>query len=119
MVWTPITLVELRLLVMEELAECSDEQRTFFDSVRVPPTKWSQSPWGDEGNGFWVVALHQKNVLWYNDIEGGFNVSEFRAHGTIPDAGYWCNQDPLKWALQRLQGEPGPSVGQPEPLSTP
>lgn len=28
--------------------------------------------YGDEGNGFWVVAIYGKNIIWYNDIEDGY-----------------------------------------------
>jgi len=55
-------------------------------------------------------------VLWYNDIEDGFNVSRFEARGEIPRDEYWCDRDPLHWALVRLQGEPGALLGPPEPV---
>jgi hypothetical protein len=43
-------------------------------------------------------------VLWYNDIEEGFNVSRFTTVGSIPSTEYWCNQDELRWALSALAG---------------
>jgi hypothetical protein len=55
--------------------------------------------------------------LWYNEIEEGFNVSIFESQGQIPDNEYWCNQDPLRWALLELEGELGPRLGPPRPLS--
>jgi len=62
------------------------------------------------------VAVRENRVLWYNDIEDGFNVSQYSAVGTIPDNEYWCNQDSLKWALARLAGEPRPRLGPPQPI---
>jgi hypothetical protein len=41
-------------------------------------------------------------VLWYNDIEDGFNVSRFVQWGEIPSDEYWCSQDPLQYALPKL-----------------
>jgi hypothetical protein len=107
MSWGPISLVELESLVDRDLAECDEELQAFFSRFRIAPTKWRQSPWGDQGNGFWALAVHRDRVLWYNDIEGGFNVSRFVIRGEIPDDEYWCNQDRLRWALLRLAGDPG------------
>jgi hypothetical protein len=102
MTWHPIQLDDLGAMISRELAECSEEQRAFFERVAVAPKKW-QSPYGDDGGGFWVVAIHRDRVLWYNDIEDGFNVSTFEVQGEIPEHEDWCNDDPLKSALPQLQ----------------
>jgi len=104
--WQPIALKDLQELIKRELAECDPAQRTFFLQVQMPPSKWSQAPWGSEGGGFWVIATHQERALWYNDIEDGFNVSRFTSAGVIPADEYWCNQDSLGQALRNLSGEP-------------
>jgi hypothetical protein len=49
------------------------------------------------------VALIGNNVIWYNDIEHGFNRSRFHKYGQIE--GYWCNQDELEWTIQNLINE--------------
>ena len=107
MSWKPIHERELDALVASELSDCSEELRQFFARVRVPAHKWQLSPWGDEGDGFWVLAVHRDRVLWYNDIEEGFNVSTFEVRGQIPGDEYWCNQDPLCLALSQLTSDPG------------
>ena len=114
--WKPLTPEELQSAIERELAGCSDEQRAYFKTVAFVPTKWSQSPYGDEGGGFWAVAADDNRVLWYNDIEDGFNVSTFTDWGTIPTAEYWCNQDKLKYALPALSGRQMGKSGPPEPL---
>lgn len=75
-------------------------QSRLWQSIQVPPQKWAQHPYGDLGGGFWVVALMGQTVVWYNDLEDGFNYSAFTKYGTI-DA-YWCDQDRLEWTIQRL-----------------
>lgn len=105
MEWKPIALNELVSILRNELADCSQEMLSFFEQVKVPPVKWTQSPWGENGGGFWVVGIYQKRVLWYNDIEEGFNVSSFSCDGEIPVGEYWCNQDNLCWVLTRLKEE--------------
>lgn len=57
-------------------------------------------PWGDEGGGFWIVALLGSRVIWFNDIEDGFNISTWSTQGSIDE--YYCNQDELELSLQRL-----------------
>jgi hypothetical protein len=66
----------------------------FWERIRVRPVKWALPPWGDEGDGFWVVAVAGQECVWYNDIEEGFNVSRFETFGRIAD--YWCNQSELQ-----------------------
>jgi hypothetical protein len=116
MSWEPINLSDLQEMIRCDLAACSDEQRAFFARVAIQPEKWGQSSYGDEGGGFWAVAVKDDLVLWYNDIEGGFNVSRFATRGTIPGDEYWCNQDPLQFALPMLMGEPGSRLGPPESI---
>ena len=103
MTWMPVTEATLDVIVAHDLANCSDDLRAYYARVAVPPTKWTQHSYGAEGAGFWVVAVEGDRVLWYNDIEEGFNVSRFREWGIIPDDQYWCNQDELEFALHRLR----------------
>jgi len=116
MTWEPTTREEIDARIVEELAECSPDLRAYFNRVRIVPEKWKQSPYGDRGGGFWVGACDEKRVLWWNEIEEGWNVSDYMTHGTIPADQYWCNQDPLKWALPVLSGAPGITAGPPQPL---
>ena len=71
-----------------------------WQAIRVIPTKWELHPWGDEGGGFWVVAIFGHHVLWLNDIEDGFNLSRYSAPGEIDE--YWCNQDELHHSMNQI-----------------
>ena len=62
------------------------------------------------------MAVMDDRVLWYNDIEDGFNVSLFTVRGVIPTTEYWCNQDELRMALPALAGKPQGKLGPPEQL---
>ena len=117
MKWKPISKESLQELIANGLQDASPEDREFFSRAAVIPTKWQLSPWGDLGGGFWVIAVMNDRVLWYNDIEEGFNVSRFAVPGTIPSTEYWCNQDELRWALPALAGKMHKKLGPPEPLS--
>lgn len=100
MKWQPISRIELVALIASEDAGLSVDLRDLWDNVRLEPVKWSLEPWGDQGGGFWVVAVLGQNCIWYNDIEGGFNSSRFSAFGKIDE--YLCNQDDLTVALISL-----------------
>ena len=96
MTWEPLTRAELDELISQGDAAMDGPQRHFWRRIREPE-KWSQSPWGDEGGGFWVVAVIGQRCIWYNDIEEGFNTSRLERFGTIAE--YWCNQDELQWQV--------------------
>jgi hypothetical protein len=115
--WEPITQEELEELIARDLAACSEDQRAIYARTATRPEKWRQSPWGDKGDGFWALAISGAKVLWYNDIEEGFNVSRFVRRGRIPDDEYWCNQDKLGLSLRYLVDDlHGYRLGPPRPI---
>ncbi len=98
--WQPIPLDELRERIVASEEEMSLAELRLWELVRVVPEKWALPPWGDEGGGFWVVGKIGGQVVWYNDIEEGFNISRYRERGVI--GAYWCNQgslQPVMWNL--------------------
>jgi hypothetical protein len=106
---------------LSEWSRESDAKET-VGRYRITPEKWQQDPYGKEGGGFWVVALIGTTVVWYNDIEEGFNRSCYSRYGFIDD--YWCNQDELEWAIQALlklieTGEDTGRFGPPQTLDRP
>ncbi|WP_457321144.1 hypothetical protein [Roseateles sp. P5_E11] len=52
------------------------------------------------GGGFWAVAVIGGMVVWFNDIEDGFNRSRYTSFGKIDE--YLCNQDELEIAIQQV-----------------
>lgn len=55
---------------------------------------------GEEGGGFWVVAILGKSVVYYNDIEEGYNFSSFTNYGEIDN--YRCSQMELYEMIESL-----------------
>ena len=68
--------------------------------IKINPEKWTEPDYGSEGGGFWVVGICGKKVIWFNDIEDGFNISDYNEYGKIE--GYYCNQDELRWTVTHL-----------------
>ncbi len=98
--WSPISEADLLARIDAGRKRMSVAQARLWDSICIPPEKWRQDPYGGEGGGFWAVAVLGRIVVWYNDIEDGFNRSRYTSYGTIDE--YWCNQDRLEWTVQHL-----------------
>src|SRR5438552_13128880 len=98
--WNPITEEALRGRIAQGVACMSPSQLRLWEAIRMDPEKWQQRPYGDTGKGFWAVALIGRTVIWYNDIEEGFNRSSYSTYGQIED--YWCNQDELELTIEYL-----------------
>jgi hypothetical protein len=115
--WISITEERLLDLVNKGRRQMNPLERKFWDSICIDPEKWQQDSYGRIGNGFWVVAILGRTVLWYNDIEHGFNRSCYANCGTIPADEYWCNQDDLDQTVRLLMGivatgvDPGGKAG--------
>lgn len=80
-IWKAITLNELQLEIEKGLKQMSQDQLSLWSQISIKPQKWSEHEYGSEGGGFWVVAINQNDVIWYNDIEEGFNISTFSTYG--------------------------------------
>ncbi len=78
-------------------------QRRLWEVIRIEPAKWEQVPHGTAGDGFWVVGIYGNTVIWFNDIENGFNRSKWSSLGRIDE--YYCNQDQLELAVQYVMNE--------------
>lgn len=98
--WIPLSEASLWDKLNAAESRMGPEQTRLWNLSRIPPKKWSQEPYGVEGGGFWVVAILGSLVVWYNDIEEGFNCSSYSEFGKIKD--YWCNQDELECVIQNL-----------------
>lgn len=100
MKWSPLEETSLWDLLSAAESRMNPELARFWEAVRIEPVKWRQAPFGEAGGGFWVVALLGTLVVWYNDIEEGFNYSKYNSFGEIAE--YCCNQDDLENPLQAL-----------------
>ena len=116
--WRPITIDALESLVEAELRSCSDELRGVFAKYRVPFRHGTLNRYGRLDLVF-IVAQRGSEVMYYEDVEEGFNFSPLDAEGKILE--HWCNQDELRHALIRWLSPPGmdtrPRMGPAVPLT--
>lgn len=83
--WTPISLSELQSEIDSGIEKMTPQQLKIWQGISITPEKWHEEEYGKEGGGFWVVAIKDFEVIWYNDIEEGFNTSIFHLKGKIND----------------------------------
>lgn len=98
--WKPITFTELSDEILNGEKQMNPKHFTFWNEIKINPKKWSEDEYGNEGNGFWVVAKFKNLVVYYNDIEDGFNISDFKEEGKIEN--YCAEQDELNIAILKL-----------------
>lgn len=101
--WTQIQLDEILNLINEGVSKMTTEQKELWDKISINPIKWKEKDYGAEGNGFWVVGQTEKRVIWYNDIEDGFNISDYTSKGKINE--YGAEQDELQWTIQKMKND--------------
>jgi hypothetical protein len=97
--WQPITAQEMETLLAKELAACDSAQRALFSRVRVPLRAVPILRHGQIESVF-VVAQQGEVVVYYEDVEAGFNLSTLAADGFIASPGW--EQWELRHALSRL-----------------
>ena len=98
--WIPISLTELHFEIQKHETELNGELLNFWQLIKIEPEKWQEVEYGNEGGGFWVVAICGRNIIWYNDIENGFNISTYSNYGKIDE--YICNKDQINWTIMEL-----------------
>jgi len=98
--WRPASEADLADAIECGVAKMNSTQLKAWCAVEVPPERWSLPPWSDNGGGFWVVAVYGSAVVWFNDIEEGFNLSSFQRWGVIDE--YGCEQSELEVVIQQV-----------------
>ncbi len=96
--WAPMSSDAFAILLGEELAACSPEERLLFEQSKITVERRPFAKPTYLADAF-VIAAHRDEVIYYNDIEGGFNTSPVNRNGAIVE--YWCNQDTLQGVLYR------------------
>lgn len=99
--WSNITLDELSNMILQFETGEEGEIHNLWNLIKIKPEKWKikTKRLGSDAE-FWVTGIFGSSVIWYNDIEEGFNISKYDQIGLIKE--YVCNQDDLKYPLNNL-----------------
>jgi hypothetical protein len=96
--WKPASIKEVKEVIHQDLADCDPEQLAVFHQYAVEPFAATILRYGRTES---VIVLARRNdeVIYWEDVESGFNVSPIDENGRILE--HWCNQDELCYALNR------------------
>ena len=97
--WEPITKQDLAALIMRQLDDCTAEQRDLFATYCVPMREAPIERFG-KSESVLIVAQHGNTVIYYEDVEEGFNISLLASDGSIASPG--CEQWTLCHAMSRF-----------------
>ena len=72
-VWRAITLDEMQALIADELARCSTEDFDLFQKIKIEPKKirFDRGAFAEDA---FIVAQIGKKIIFFDDIEDGFEV---------------------------------------------
>jgi hypothetical protein len=87
---------ELHAIIHADLADCSADVRDLFDRYRIVPARVLFARPTTLESAF-VVARRGDEVIYYEEVEGGFNSSLLDDAGRIAE--HWFGQDSLCGAL--------------------
>jgi hypothetical protein len=94
--WQPTTIAEVNEIVAMDLKACDADQLAAFDKYRVEPFSAPIVRYGQPESVI-VVARNGDQVIYWEDVEDGFNVSPISPDGRVLE--HWCNDDQLRFAL--------------------
>jgi hypothetical protein len=96
--WTPITTTDLEQLIDRELLTCTHDQRAAFVARRV---SFYAAPIHRLGavESVLLVAMFTQGLLYFEDVEEGFEFGNLGEDGAIPDQG--CHQYALRHVLSQ------------------
>jgi hypothetical protein len=66
MSWSKIAEHELLDDINEAYLRMSPSLRAFWEQIAIYPEKWKQHSCGNREDGFWVVAVMGRRIIWYN-----------------------------------------------------
>ena len=94
--WAPARIEEVERIVEADLSSCTEQERAVFKLYAVPPFA---APVVRSGHLETVVVVARKGaeVVYWEDVEEGFNTSLLGDDGRIAD--HSCNQDSLGVAI--------------------
>ncbi|MBK8167850.1 MAG: hypothetical protein IPK64_18040 [bacterium] len=115
-VFEPATQQEVEAIVAEGLELCVPQLIETWNTFRIPMRRAPISRYGEMGS-VWIVAQRGQEVMYWEDIEKGFNFSPVGDGGEVLQ--HYCNQDGLEIALRKWTdgfGYHGYCLGPAEPL---
>ena len=100
--WQPATRDEVETLLNKGVAALHPLHRAHFERMRVAPRRVPVT--SVPGEYVYVVAEFEGKVLYYADVEDGWELAALNEAGGITERG--CNQFELTHIMHQLFGSP-------------
>ena len=98
--WEPINFDDISKKIEESQNKIDVSLLAFWNLIKIIPERWESKHFENESTSFWVIAIFGKCVIYYNDIEEGFNISTFECYGEIKN--YLCEEFDLNQVLYQI-----------------
>jgi hypothetical protein len=103
MEWQPATVEAVKQIIEGDLKACDSRQVAVFEKYSVEPYCAPILRYG-KMESVVVVAQRRDEVIYWEDVEEGFNCSAVGPDGRVLE--HLCNQDELRLALNKwIEGE--------------
>ncbi len=103
MSWEPLTREELQQELDRAVGSLHSSYREKFEEISVVP--WQVEVTKRPGTFLWVVAEHEGQLLYYEEVEEGWEVERRNETGGVD--GRWANQFELRHVMFQLFGGAG------------
>ena len=102
MIWEPISKLELTKEIDVQCAPLDDDELDFLNSIKVELEKVKILRSGDI-EYVYIVAKLGDTIIFYEDIEEGFEIATLNKNGVISD--YGCNQFTVQHVVNQLRAQ--------------
>ena len=96
--WTALKKGDLMMEIFLAEQNLDQDSSAFWEQIKINPIIWRCKDVIEDN--FWVVAKYKNYIIWYNDIEEGFNISTFKTEDEI--LRYSASKDELNQAIKKL-----------------
>ena len=103
--WKPATLEAVLAVFNRELSGLSPAHRRLLETLRITPRKVAVIRY--PGESVWAVAEHEGRVLYWSDVEQGWELEAPGAQGATHNRG--SNQFELGHIAQQIFGVASPA----------
>jgi hypothetical protein len=100
MSWRPASAAEVLEILTEELAACTDSERQFFERIRIVPLQHQPIARRQGIEHVFVVAAWAGWIVFWEDVEEGFEVTRVDSDGVIRE--YGASQWEIRHAINDL-----------------
>jgi hypothetical protein len=97
--WSPAPRSHVEDILSRQLGELAPNEREAFEAIRIPIRQVAIAD--DSGHSVYVVAEYNDRVVYWEDVEEGWNATHLNWAGRIPSRGY--EQDDLRALVYRLR----------------